>query len=585
MECIDESYFNNLNEYQKKAVFTKNKYVLVIASAGTGKTRVLVGRYLYLLKEVNYNQIIALTFTNKAAKEMINRIDIKGSLFVGTFHSICLRLLREYANISPTIIDDDDMKKILEKLEYSENLVTSIKHIQDNYISIDDINDKNHISIKEAYIKYNKELEKNNLMDFNTIILKTIDILKNPSIGDKIRERFKYVLVDEYQDTSTSQENLLIELTKEKTSLFAVGDDDQSIYHWRGANIQNILTFQDRYPNSEIIELQNNYRSTNEILDFAKAVINSNDDRYKKQISGIKNGNKVQIYSVPTNRQEPAIIASQIQEIILKGNYSYKDIGILARSNQTLRFIEQELNINSIPYRLFSGIKFFDRQEIKTIISYFRLILNNNDWLAFEKVISSPRRGIGLKTLEILKKKEYLFENLEGILSKKQQEEMEKLENLLFKWKKDLKIMDLSSFLFRVLEESGLKDFFKEKHQINNLKELSVVLSTFKNLQEFIDTFYFIIDEKENNSNYVSLMTLHMAKGLEFPIVILPAWSEGYLPHPKSVEEGNISEETRLAYVGVTRAKDHLYIYFYNNNPSRFLRKCAPYADIFMYNN
>lgn len=579
-----KEYFNNLNEDQKKAVFSNNKYVLVIASAGTGKTRVLVGRYLHLLENNSYSEIIALTFTNKAAKEMMNRLQLKGKIFVGTFHGICLRLLAEYAHIRPTIIDDDDMKKILEKLQYSGDLVPSIKYLQDNGITPMNLKEEKDTLIKEVYTKYNEEINKNNLMDFNTIILKTIEILQDKNIGDKIRHQFKHILVDEYQDTSTAQEMLLMELIKNGASLFVVGDDDQSVYGWRGANVQNILTFMDRYKGADIIELHSNYRSTHEILDFAKMVIGANSERYKKNISGFRSGDKVQIYSIFNNRQEPSIIVNKIREIILEKKYTYRDISVLARSHQTLRFIEQELNINSIPYRLFSGIKFFDRNEIKTIMHYFRLILNNNDWLAFERVIETPRRGIGIKTLEVLKQRQDLFDNSDNILSKKQEKEMYELKFLLEKWKKDATTMDLSNFLFRLIEESGLKDVYTEKRQMDNIKELVAIMGTFKTLQELIDTFYFMDKEETSDNNYVSLMTFHMAKGLEFPVVILPAWSEGYFPHPKSVDEGNVAEEIRLAYVAITRAKHCLYIYFYNNNPSRFLRKCAPYADIFKIN-
>lgn len=578
----DKEYLKILNNAQKKAVLATEKYVLVMASAGTGKTRVLVSRFLHIAETTNPNNILALTFTNKAAREMLHRINKEGALFVGTFHSICLRLLRQYAGYTFNVIDDDDSKKIIESLGYSGDTTWNIKQLQDKGLLPEHMDHWN--PLKEIYISYLNALKKQNLIDFGNIILETIKILENDEIGNKIRKQFPHILVDEYQDTCLSQERLLQLLTKDGASLFCVGDPRQSVYEWRGANRENIMQFQDRYSGSVVIKLNENYRSTREILNFATAVMKSgrNNTDDNDDIIGQCNGEKVKLYATKNSEQESRFIASKVHELKTRG-YQYKDMAILARSNMALRSIEQHLNIASIPYKIFGGIKFFERDEIKTIMCYLRLILNEKDTIAFERVIQNPKRGVGLKTLQELKQFPNPFTGIDKIkISKKAYQNIKELETDIYKWKEELQTKpNLTMFVLRLLEESGLLDYYHEQRRVNNLKQLAELADNFKQLDELVGSF-FNLEEDDNQQDAISLITFHMSKGLEFPIVFLPCWSEGYFPHPMSVSEGKVDEEMRLAYVAITRAKKLLYILSYHGiAPSRFLKNTYNLADIY----
>jgi DNA helicase II / ATP-dependent DNA helicase PcrA len=576
---------NNLNTQQKKAVLNNDKYTLIMASAGTGKTRVLVSKFLHILTQnIQIQNIMALTFTNKAAKEMLTRISKEGGLFIGTFHSICLRLLKQYNHYYPNVIDEDDSRKILETLGYSADIIWNIKQFQDKGLLAEQVEHWN--PIKEIYLSYLNALKKQNLIDFGHIILETITMLQNPEIGPQIRKQFSHILVDEYQDTSMAQEKLLQLLIKDGAYLFVVGDPRQSVYEWRGAHRDNIIKFTERYNNATVIKLNENYRSTREILNFATAVMNSNktDDENDK-IFGQYNGEKVKIYTTQNAEQESKFIASKIHELRTRG-FNYKDIAILARSNMALRLIEQNLSISSIPYKIFGGIKFFERDEIKTLVCYLRLIINPKDALAFTRVIQNPKRGIGLKTLQELKQFANPFANMDKIkISKKAYENLKNLNTSLLKWKNDLLTEpNLTFFILRVLEESGLNDYYTEQRRLNNLKQLAELAGNFKQLSELVNSFFSLEDEITEQDE-ISLMTFHMSKGLEFPIVFLPCWSEGFFPNPRSVSEGNVDEERRLAYVAITRAKKFLYILSYENiAPSRFLKNAFHLADIFKIN-
>jgi DNA helicase-2/ATP-dependent DNA helicase PcrA len=584
-----------LNQQQQKAIFSKSKYTLVMASAGTGKTRVLVERFLYILstfekepstneKSKNIFNIMALTFTNKAAKEMLTRINKEGSLFVGTFHSICLRILRTYGDYNPNVIDENDSQKILTELGYGTDSLYHINQLQDKGFFPENIDSWN--PIKEIYINYLNKLKKQNLIDFGGIILETIKLLKNPEIGKRIRERFSHILVDEYQDTSLAQEILLLLLTKDGSELFCVGDPRQSVYEWRGASRENILKFHERYEGADVIKLNENYRSTREILNFANKIMETsknNNNIDKDPIIGQYNGDKVKIYTVKNPEQEGRFIASKIHELHMEG-YKYKDMAILTRSNMALRIIEQNLNIASIPYKIFGGIKFFDREEIKTIIAYLRLIINEKDTLAFDRVIQTPRRGVGLKTLEELKNYPNPFEGANKIkISKKALLNIQELETQIYIWRKKLLENNgsLTTFILDVIEESGLKDHYIENKRLQNLKQFAELGERFKDIGELVNSF-FSIEEDNSDRDEISLMTFHMSKGLEFQVVFLPCWSEGFFPHPKSVSEGKVDEEMRLAYVATTRAKKLLYISFYNTfAPCRFLRNTYSTSDVF----
>lgn len=587
IQNINKSYIENLNTQQKKAVLSENKYTLVMASAGTGKTRVLVSRFLYTLEKTNIYNIMALTFTNKAAREMLTRINREGGLYVGTFHSICLRILRIYGDYNPNVVDESDSEKILNSLGYGTDALYNINQLQDKGIFPQELDNWN--PLKTMYSDYVNTLKKQNLIDFGGIILEIIKLLKDETIGKKIRNQFTHILVDEYQDTSLAQEKLLELLTSDGSELFCVGDPRQSVYEWRGASRDNIVQFHERYENAAIIKLNENYRSTKQILNFATSIM-----KYSKEnsigndsIIGQTTGEKVKIYNVKNQEQEGRFIASKIHELRTKG-YSYKDMALLARSNMALRIIEQNLNLSSIPYKVFGGIKFFDREEIKVLMCYLRLIINKKDLLAFDRVIQTPRRGIGLKTLQELKEYENPFDGAKHIkISKKALENLQQLESQIHMWRQKLEDnknnlnYSLTDFILEIIKDSGLKDYYLEIKRINNMKQLADLSSNFKTLEDLVSSF-FNMDEDNSIRDEISLMTFHMSKGLEFPIVFLPGWNEGFFPHPKSVSEGKVDEEMRLAYVAVTRAKILLYIIFYNGiSPSRFLKNSYEEASVF----
>lgn len=576
---MNNKYLEDLNSQQKIAVLCPSKYVLVMASAGTGKTRVLVAKFLHVVEKVSLFNIMALTFTNKAAREMLKRINKEGGLYVGTFHSICIRLLSQFSYYRPTVIDEDDSRKILEGLGYNGDIIWNIKKIQDQGLLVEDI-DSWH-PIKDIYINYSNTLRQQNLIDFGSIILETIKLLENDEIGNRIRQQFSHILVDEYQDTSLAQERLLQLITKDGAYLFCVGDPRQSVYEWRGASRDNIIKFKDRYEGATVVELNENYRSTREILSFAMAIM-KNDKDTNQQIIGQHNGEKVKIYATKNSEQEGKFIASKIHELRTRG-FRYQDMAILTRSNMALRLIEQNLNIASIPYRVSGGIKFFERDEVKTLICYLRLIMNDKDILAFERVVQNPRRGIGIKTLQELKQFDNPFLGLDKIkISKKAYQNLKDLETDLYQWRQYLTTdTNLSFFVLKVMEESGLSTYYGETKRLNNMQQLAEIAGNFKQMEDLVSSF-FHMDEDGTPQDEISLMTFHMAKGLEFPVVFLPCWSEGYFPHPKSVSEGKVEEEMRLAYVATTRAKSLLYVLFYNHiTPSRFLKNTYHLSEVY----
>lgn len=582
----DSDFLDNLNKEQKQAVLSKSRYTLVMAAAGTGKTKVITGRIKKILEQEdgNYQSIIALTFTNKAAKEMLHRLNGDGALYIGTFHSICLRISRQYGNMvqNENIIDDDDSKKIVESLGYNGDYIYQIKKFQDQGIFPENIQSWD--ITKEVYITYVQELKKRKLIDFGMIILNTIELLKDEIIGNRIRQQFKHILVDEYQDTSKAQEMLISYLVKDDATLFCVGDPRQSVYEWRGAHRENILTFQDRYKGAEVITLLENYRSTQEILNFATAIMGP-DKNKENRMKGQFNGEKVKIYMTQNPEQESRFIASKIHELRTNG-YKYNEIAILTRSNMGLRNLEHNLHIASIPYKIFGGIKFFERDEIKTIMSYLRVIHNFQDHLAFERMLQNPKRGVGLKTMEGLKTYPNPFEALDNIkITKKTYENIKHLESMVYCWREELKTTtNLTNFILNVISDAKLIEYYNEQKRVNNLKILSEMAGSFKTLGDFVNSFFNVEDE-DNLLDEISLMTFHMSKGLEFPVVFLPAFSEGYFPHPKSVSEGKVDEEMRLAYVATTRAKKLLYILYYGSGaPSRFLRYTNGLADVFRIN-
>ena len=608
-------YLKNLNLAQKEAVIYTDGPLLVVAGAGSGKTRVLTSKIVHLIKEkkVIPNQILSVTFTNKAAKEMQNRVikmlssEKNGLPWLGTFHSICAKLLRKHAkavglNSNFTIIDTDDQVRLIKNICKSENIdvkklspkvILSIidrwknngYYPQNVVLNKKDIFEK---TILPIYKIYQSKLLGLNSCDFGDLILHCVQILENEkSISEIYANNFKYILVDEYQDTNFIQSKWLNLLAKKNNNICCVGDDDQSIYSWRGAEIKNFLDFDKVYKNTKIVRLEENYRSTQNILSVASKLISNNQNRVGKNLrTNMKEGKLVRLNCYKNGKDEAIGISDEIEKV-LKKDYSLNNISILVRAIfQTREFEERFLKIG-LPYRIVGGIKFYDRAEIKDCIAYLRLVYQENDDLAFERIINNPKRSIGETTLK------YLFEfgkkNSSSLLSSaKKLIELNKIKpkakvgltsfiNLLNKWKNDLNIKKLNhvKLLQIILDESGYSGMLKNKkdleneNRLENIKELLSAMKEFDNLESFLEHVSLATSiDQEWDGQKINLMTMHASKGLEFDVVFLPGWEEGLFPHQKSIEEKGekgLEEERRLAYVGITRAKNLAYISFAMN--------------------
>ncbi|MCQ2574597.1 MAG: UvrD-helicase domain-containing protein [Alphaproteobacteria bacterium] len=598
MNCLD-----NLNADQQIAVTTTEGPVLTLSGAGTGKTRVLTSRIIYILqnKLALPWQILALTFTNKAANEMSNRIAqypdcavMRNDIWMGTFHSICLRILRsnyEKAGLRKDflVFGEDDQKAVLKSIitdmgidpkEYNpSDLIETISNIKDKGILEED---KLKLSghIKKIYRLYNAELRRLNAVDFGDIILNVLRLFAStPEILSKYQHQFKYILVDEFQDTNAAQMQFLKMLTKdtENPNIFCVGDDDQSIYSWRGAEIKNILDFEKTYPGTKIIRLEINYRSTGNILGAANSIIANNSERLGKTLKtapDIGMGEPVYVLTVPNEKDEAKLISYTIGKNC-KGNYS--DYAVLIRSGSLSRVIEEEFTLRGIPYKVVGATKFYDRSEIRDVIAYARLLVYPFDDLSFLRIISKPRRGFGEVALDKLKAVgKSLMEGLSSInLSAKQQAAATEFLNAF-----DISWRDMApaDAVKQLLENSGYIKMWSESKDVDaherleHIRELiQSVISKYDSLPDFLEHAALMTTEDDVESvgtNVVSIMTIHAAKGLEFENVFLPAWEEGIFPHDKSIKEEGLEEERRLAYVAITRAKKHLVI---TNTMSRVL--------------
>ena len=601
---------DGFNEKQLEAVTTIEGPLLILAGAGTGKTKVLVTRIANIIESgaAFPSQILGVTFTNKAANEMKQRLrkltsNIDG-IWLGTFHSICARLLRvhfEAAELKQnfTIVDEDEKLSVLKSVAEQHNLDTErknlrvfskmISQIKEKGISYDDEKVANFqtasINIASIYEDYQARLKFYNLVDFDDLLLYVVKIMeRNEDILAKIQNQFKYVLVDEYQDTSHIQHKLLQIIASQKSNICCVGDEDQSIYGWRGAEVENILNFPKQYKDAKIIKLEQNYRSTNAILQVASSVISNNKSRYGKTLfSKFEIGDKVNIIKVQDNNHEGSTIVKHIKDCRDTG-YEYSDMAILVRASHQMRGIEDALMHNKIPYKIVDGVKFYDRKEIKDMISYLRIVFSETDRPAFERIVNTPKRGIGNKGLEtiinicesnhiaILKGARIAVDT--DALSGKQGKSLCDLLERIEKWKMMLmhEGATLSTLAECIAHESGYISMLQddaqenpaEKNRIENIHEFVAALDRFDSLEQFLEEVaLFNAKDTDADAESVNVLTMHGAKGLEYDVVFLPCWESGVFPSVKSVEERGDEgeeEERRLAYVAITRAKKRVYI-------------------------
>ena len=604
---------DKLNERQKEAVLATEGPVLVLAGAGSGKTTVLVNRIAYMISEKHIRpwNILAITFTNKAAREMKDRIerllgDTAKDMWIGTFHSVCVRILRSCIDLLGysrdfVIYDTADtktvMKECLRELDIDEksfpvrNVLSIISNAKNDLMdaaTFENVykSDYRMSIIAKIYYRYQTKLRKNNAVDFDDIILNTVKILsENPDVLSKYQDKFQYILVDEYQDTNNSQYLLINLLAQANRNLCVVGDDDQSIYKFRGANIGNILNFEDDYSDVQKITLDQNYRSTQNILDAANSVISNNKGRMGKSLwTSNGDGNKVFVYTGTNEYDEARYIARQIKKHFDEQG-SFSDCAILYRTNAQSRVIEEMLMRESVPYKVLSGLRFYDRKEIKDIIAYLRVVYNPNDDVSLARIINEPKRKIGNATLEkarnIAREKETSLYDVishaddypEFKTAIKKLLGFSEIIQSLIKLKDTVTIEDLTG---RILNDTGympalvMEDITESKTRIENLGEFISVITEFEKneetgntLGEFLENISLVsdIDGYDENEDSAVLMTIHSAKGLEFPIVFLSGLEEGLFPGMRSMEsDDDIEEERRLCYVAITRAKEQLYI-------------------------
>ncbi len=610
---LKSDYLLNLNEKQQEAVLHLDGPLLIVAGAGSGKTKVLTSRIAHIIRshKAFSSQILAVTFTNKAAKEMQIRVskllrkEATGLPWLGTFHSISSKIIRKHAEAvglksNFTILDQDDQVRLIKNICKSENI--DIKKISPKYILaiIDKWKNKGFYP-EDVILKKKETLEKNflniykiyqqklidlNCADFSDLILHAVKIFENnKDIASLYSKKFKYILVDEYQDTNFIQSQWLKYLSEIHMNLCCVGDDDQSIYSWRGAEIKNFLEFDKIYKNTKIIRLEKNYRSTQNILSVASKLIENNQNRVGKNLySNQEDGELITLDCFRNVKDEAIDIGSTIEN--LKKKNSLNEIAILVRAIfQTREFEERFLKIG-IPYRIIGGIKFYERAEIKDCVAYLRSINQPMDDLSFERIINVPKRSIGDTTIKIIsefaKKEKCSLEIAAKKLIELNQIKpktkvgLTSLLNLLEKWRFDLrKKINHNKLLQIVLDESGYSEMLKNnkdienENRIENIKELLNAMKEFDNLESFLEHVALATSlDQDWESEKVNLMTIHASKGLEFNIVYLPGWEEGLFPHQKSIEEkgeSGLEEERRLAYVGITRAKKIAKISFSMN--------------------
>ncbi len=623
-----DSYLKVLNEQQYKAVTTDSQHVRVIAGAGSGKTRVLTTRIVYVIKNwgIDPRKVVAITFTNKAANEMRTRIndllpDEAGKVHISTIHSFCVTILRQDIKhlgypTNYTILDQDDQKSIIREaykaldldskkyntsavLEYIANMKCAELGAQDALDRAFNYHEKGKAEIYQYYLKRQAQLY---ALDFDDLLLWTNRLFKlYPKVREKWQKKFQFILVDEFQDIDNVQYELIQLLTTEDTFLYVVGDPDQTIYTWRGANINIIMDFEYDYRPCETIILERNYRSTQMILGAANSLIKYNKHRVEKNLfTANEEGSHIVHYKAPTEDDESMYVVKKILDLTKKGDYDFSDIAVLYRSNYLSRSIEKCLIDYKIPYVIYGAVRFYERQEIKDALSYLRMLVGKDD-LSFKRIINVPKRGIGNKSIDTLL--EYARANemtmyeaarkLDYLKKNSLRELVEKIED----WTKRSQSMPLEQILQMILEESGYKAMLEESEdskdvdRLENLKELINDMYDFANanpdqtLDEYLQQVALYTDiQTDRNGKFVSLMTVHSAKGLEFNNVFVIGLCDGVFPSEKSMQEGikGLEEERRLAYVAFTRARENLFLtesmgYNYATNsskiPSRFLEE------------
>ncbi len=590
-------YLDNLNKEQKEAVMHIDGPCLVVAGAGSGKTKVLTTRIAYLIdKGIYSSHILAITFTNKAAKEMRERVNLltaNNYAFVGTFHSFGLRIIKENYEAMGlkknfTIIDSDDVLTIIKKVmkekgidvrEISPSYIRNrISFIKNEMLSESDINKYFLSEIEkiaaEVYFAYEKTLRKNNVIDFDDLLKLPVELfLKNKNILDLYQEKYQYILVDEYQDTNEVQYKMIKLLSSKYRNIFVVGDQNQAIYGFRQANYKNILNFEKDYPDAEVIVLNQNYRSTTTILNVANSVIKNNVERKEVNLfSELGEGVKVKYLRCQNGLDEANLIVKEINSLLELG-YKKKDIAIFYRTNAQSRIYEEALLKNSLPYKVVGSFYFYKRKEIKDLISYLKLIANNDDDVSLLRVINEPKRGIGLKSIEGLTAKAQregtsIFEAID----KGKELEFKKMILDITEYSENLSLTELIDL---VLEKSTMKEELEKIHtleadiRLENLMEFRSITENYQNvtgsvnLQDFLEEISLIADitEHKEDNDEITLMTFHSAKGLEFKVVFMVGMEEGIMPHMNAFnEENGLEEERRLCYVGITRAKERLYL-------------------------
>lgn len=598
---------DNLNEKQREAVLQTEGPVMAIAGAGSGKTSVLTKRIAYLIfeKNVSYGNILAITFTNKAANEMKERVSELTGIFtnrmwISTFHAMCSKILREHIELlgykkTFQIVDDDDttqlVKSILKKKNYDIKMfkpkvvkrhVTKMK-FDESYA--DDIESPLSEVVRSVFKEYERNLEENNLVDFEGLLILTIRLLKEHShIREYYQSVFQYVMVDEFQDTNNVQYELIKLLLNDKHNLFIVGDEDQSIYAFRGANIENIRKFKKDFPDYHLVLLEQNYRSTNTILSAANQIIKNNRNRVSKNLFSDKgDGDVITHYKGITARDEVEFVAMQILKMSRMG-YTFNDFAILYRANATSRMFEEVFMQKKIPYRIFGNTSFFKRKEIKDFTSYLRLILNHEDVFSFLRVVSTPKRGIGQVTLDKLvdfAAEEHLdifdaIDRADEILGSSVVRKLQAFKFMILDFTAKLEELDFNHYIDYILQESGYLDMLKkdEKGDVRyeNILEFKTILSENTKLYEDLDKEQILIylledialkseESQAEIEDGVTFMTLHAAKGLEFRVVFLVTLENGMFPlHSSLSDRKQFEEERRLMYVGVTRAKEKLFL-------------------------
>ena len=622
--------FKRLNEPQNIAVFHNEGPVLVLAGAGTGKTGVLTTRLIRLLMEKRAlpGEILSVTFTNKAANEMKERISSQigdlstGLKWLGTFHSIGAQILRfhpQKINLDSNfiILDTDDQLRLLKQVIKDENIddkrwpAKQLLNLIDKWknkglypenISSNDgdyyANGKGH----HLYKIYQDRLKYFNAADFGDLILECIRLFENnPDILESYQKRFKFILVDEYQDTNVSQYKLLKLLSGKYKNICCVGDDDQSIYSWRGAEISNILRFEKDFPNAKVIRLEENYRSTGHILTAASKLIENNESRLGKTLwTNSGQGEKIIIKSVWDGEEEARQITSELEKLSLK-NYNLDETAILVRASFQMREFEDRFISVGLPYKVIGGPRFYERKEIRDVNAYLRIALQPNDSLALERIINTPKRGIGETTVKKIRDRSKqnnlpMIDSIKELIDEKAfkgkaENSLKKLVGLIFHWNKLINEEDKIDIAEIIVEDSGYLDMLRNdksltaEGRVDNVYELFRSLEPFENIKAYLEHISLVMEIDNNQfGKKVSLMTLHAAKGLEFDYIFLPGWEEGVFPNQRAIDEGGIEsleEERRLAYVGVTRAKKKASIYYSANRrmhnqwissiPSRFV--------------